>query len=142
MRTDSFARYALMGALAVALGCARNTEDMEDGTATGQTRTTDTATVQTRTADTAVVADTAPRGAGVVGAHPDSADFTVSPIDSVKTGVVEVNRHDSTRAGAQADTAGNDSLRIHRDSAHVDPGGGWPKDSTQGGWSTTPSDSL
>lgn len=132
MRINSFARYALMGALAVSLGCARNTEDMEDGTATGQTRT----------ADTAVVADTAPRGAGVVGAHPDSADFTVSPIDSVKTGVVDVNRHDSTGTAAKADTAGNDSLRIHRDSAHVDPGAGWPKDSTQGGWSTTPSDSL
>jgi hypothetical protein len=132
MRINSFARYALMGALAVSLGCARNTEDMEDGTATGQTRT----------ADTGAVADTAPRGAGVVGAHPDSADFTVSPIDSVKTGVVEVNRHDSTGAGTQADTAGNDSLRIHRDSAQVDPGAGWPKDSTQGGWSTTPPDSL
>jgi hypothetical protein len=138
MRINSIAQYALMGALAVSLGCARNTEDMEDGTATGQTRTADTTTVPTRT-DTAAVSDTAPQGAGVVGAHPDSADYTVSPMDSVRTGVVDVNR-DSAAAGA--DTAGNDSLRIHRDSAHVDPGAGWPKDSSQGGWSTTPSDSL
>ena len=139
MRINSIAQYALMGALAVSLGCARNTEDMEDGTTTGQTRTADTTTVPTRT-DTAVVSDTAPQGAGVVGAHPDSADYTVSPIDSVRTGVVEVNSRDSSAAGA--DTAGNDSLRIHRDSANVDPGAGWPKDSSQGGWSTAPSDSL
>ena len=132
MTINSFARYALMGALAVSLGCARNTEDMNDGTATGQTSTMDT-----------TAADTS--SAGVVGADADSADFNVSPIDSVRTGVVEVdpNRGDTTgTTGMGADTAGTDTLRIHRDSANVDPGAGWPSDSTQGGWSTNPADSL
>jgi hypothetical protein len=131
MTINSFARYALIGALAVSLGCARNTEDMDDGTATGRTSTADT-----------TAADTS--SAGVVGADADSADFHVSPIDSVRTGVVEVdpNRGDTSTTTAGADTAGTDSLRIHRDSANVDPGAGWPSDSTQGGWSTNPADSL
>jgi hypothetical protein len=134
MRIKGFAHYALMGALAVSLGCARNTEDTDDNTATGRASTADTTTATT--------ADTAGRGAGVVGATADT--FNVSPIDSVRTGVVEVNpRHgDSTAARTGADTAGTDSLRIHRDSANVDPAAGWPSDSTRGGWSTNPADSL
>ena len=107
MTINSFARYVLVGALVASLGCARNTGDMNEGTATGETTTADT------------------------------AGFNVSPIDSVRTGVVEGNQRDTTAA----DTAKTDSLRIHRDSANVDPGAGWPQDSMQGGWST-PADSL
>lgn len=126
MTITSIARYAIMGALAISLGCARNAEDVDDTAATARTSTADT-----------TAADTS--SAGVVGADADSADFHVSPIDSVRTGVVEPGQRDPSGTGA--DTAGTDTLRIHRDSANVDPGAGWPADTTQGGWST-PTDSL
>ena len=120
MTINSFARYALMGTLVVSIGCARNSE-MDDTAATGRATTADT-----------TAADTS--SAGVVGADADSADFHVSPIDSVRTGVVEPGR--DTTAGADTDT-----MRIHRDSANVEGAApGWPSD-TAGGWST-PSDSL
>ena len=128
MTINSIARYAIMGALAISLGCARNTEGVDDTATTARTSTADT-----------TAADTS--SAGVVGAGADSADFHVSPIDSVRTGVVEPGRRDTSATGTGADTAGTDTLRIHRDSANVEPGAGWPADTTQGGWST-PTDSL
>lgn len=66
MRLNSYARYALLGALVVSLACARNTEDGDDTSATGRVTTADTgATVRVRldtsagdTAGTEVAGDT------------------------------------------------------------------------------------
>jgi hypothetical protein len=124
MRIDGVARYALLGALAVSLACARNSEDTDTG-ASGDVTATDTgATVRVRP-DTSAMIDTS---------------GMLPPADS--TG----------GAGAPVRPTGTDSARMTIDStapALPDPSSpavpdtsstapGWPSDSSQGGWSTPP----
>jgi hypothetical protein len=117
MRIDSCARFALLGALVVSLGCARNTENEDDTGATGRVTTADTgATVRVRP-DTTVSPDTIGR------AHPDSAaggtPARPGTVDSARPGMAPVDT-------AMADTSA---------------GPGWPVDTMQGGGWATPPDS-
>jgi hypothetical protein len=116
VRFDSYARYALIGALAISLACARNTEE-EDTSATGAVTATDTgATVRVKPDTTAM--DT-------VGKIP--ADTVRAPIDTMRPpmdSTIRPGTTDSARIGTGADT--------------TSPGPGWPTDTTKGGWSTPP----
>jgi hypothetical protein len=118
MRIDSCARFALLGALVVSLGCARNTENGDETGATGRATAADTgATVRVRP-DTTVSPDTLGR------AHPDSATGGAAP---ARPGTA-----DSARPGmAPVDTA----------MADTSAGPGWPVDTMQGGGWATPPDS-
>ncbi|MGH7630364.1 MAG: hypothetical protein ACREOF_13480 [Gemmatimonadales bacterium] len=96
MRLDSYARYALVGALLVSLACARNTGDAEDTSATGRVTTADTgATVRVRP-DTSA-GDTA---------ETEVAGDTVRPsvTDSVPTGPEPTVDTSTTGAGWPVDT--------------------------------------
>lgn len=116
MRFDNCARYALIGALAISLACARNTEE-EDTSATGAVTTTDTgATVRVKPDTTAM--DT-------VGKMP--TDTLRPPSDTMRPtmdSTVHPSTTDSARIGTGVDT--------------MSPGPGWPTDTTKGGWSTPP----
>jgi hypothetical protein len=113
MKIDSFARYALIGAFAVSLACAKKSEE----TTTGRVAPVDTgATVritpeppQGDTAGKAVVGDTVPAPPAVTDSARMRIDTTHMPPDS--------------GAGLPKDTSS---------------GAGWPKDTTHGGWSTPP----
>ena len=122
MKLDSYARYALMGALAISLACARNTEDVDDTTATGDVTTTDTgATVR-------VKPDTTPMD--TVGKMP--AD-TVRP--SIDTTTMPPSP--DTTMGTPPISPSTDSARIGGpDTSAAAPG--WPKDTSGGGWTTPP----
>jgi hypothetical protein len=134
MRIDSLARFALVGALAVSLACARNTEDTDAG-ATGSVTTTDTGATVKVSPDTSA-ADTA--GTEIIG---DTSQGTRTDLDST-AGTGEPVRPTATdSARLTVDSAGmiKDTTRLHTDSAQVNaPSPGWPEDTTQGGWSTPP----
>ena len=86
MRIDCVARYAVLGALAVSLACARNSEESDDSGVSGSVTSTDTgATVRVRpdtnAADTAGTRtdmdSTAGDGAPVRPTATDSARMTI-----------------------------------------------------------------
>lgn len=108
MRIDGYARWALLGTLVISLACARNSEEMDDTTATGRATTVDTATTaDTATVDPAPTADTVARTMPDT-THPDSTDWNVSPIDSVRTGTLET---DPDSMGPPSTRSGTDSLQ-------------------------------
>jgi hypothetical protein len=118
VKLDSYARYALMGALAISLACARNTEDMDDTTATGDVTTTDTgATVRVKP-DTAAM-DT----------------LGMPPSDTVRPTMGEDS---AAGAGAPVRPGTTDSARIGVEPDTTSPGPGWPSDTSGGGWTTPP----
>jgi hypothetical protein len=119
VKLDSYARYALMGALAISLACARNSEEMDDTSASGSVTATDTgATVRVKADTTAM--DT-------VGMTP--SDTIRAPVDS------------ASGAGATVRPGATDSARIGVEPDTTTAAPGWPKD-TSSGWSTPPDSSL
>ncbi len=119
MRIDGIARYALLGALAVSLACARNSEDT--GATGSVTTTADTgATVRVR-------ADTA--GTEIIG---DTSQGTMTDLDSTAGSgePVRPTATDSARMTVDPNAAGSSDTSA--------AGPGWPSDTTQGGWSTPP----
>jgi hypothetical protein len=135
MRIDSLAHYALVGALAVSLACARNSEDTDTG-ATGSVTTTDTGAAVTVSPDTGP-ADTA--GTEII---QDTSRGTQTDLDSTAGAGAPVRAGTTDSARMTIDTtdtsATSDSAPLQPDTANVNPGPGWPEDTTQGGWSTPP----
>lgn len=122
MRLDSYARYALIGALAISLACARNTEEDMDDTTSGRVSETDTgATVRVRP-DTTAMDTVGKMPADTVRPSMDTTAMPPSPDTTVGTPPISPTP-DSARIGG-ADTSA--------------AAPGWPSDSTQGGWSTPP----
>jgi hypothetical protein len=125
MRMDGVARYALLGALAVSLACARNSEETDTG-ASGDVTATDTgATVRVRP-DTSAIVDTS----GMMPSA-DSTGGAGAPVRPTATDSARMTI-DTTAPALPADP----SAPAVPDTASPAPG--WPTDSSQGGWSTPP----
>jgi hypothetical protein len=97
MRMDGLARYAILGALAVSLACARNSEETDTG-ATGSVTAADTG-VTVRVRPDTNAADTS-QGAGT---NPDSAAGEGEPVRPTPT---DSTRTDSAGGGWPVDSLG------------------------------------